>query len=438
MNTSNKDKYGEVLTPPTLVHAMIDDAIRFMGPSFFSVNAVFEPGAGKGAFYRALVLDRNSLLHKDTKYTMNEINPQHKGTLLPLMRPQDSLFLHDLLTLPISKSKPKADIVWGNLPFHNGGKCFVPGLASAKNQKQKQNIVTIWPKMIHFVFQHILKDKGFFYAIIPCIWLKEDRARIYDLFVRKHKLCFLKVFDCVTANAIFGYQCQTPICYVMVQKTEENVHTEHVSNNMSSFHLYDSDVQDYIPFQLHHGMCIPTNHASIFQKAALQIFQKKTNHIPVVTCDSVVKKISLLKDDIIRNTLQTFDQKNTAPGRYLEDYAGPHYKIITGASIRKKEKNLVLHGMVSTLPGLYAGIPKLILPHKRLPRFFKDYDGSFSCYGRDMYVFLCPNGKEQLDTLDTYLTSPTISAMIGSGFTIRMNFIEKYVFQYIEYPMECI
>ena len=80
-------------------------------------------------------------------------------------------------------------------------------------------------------------------------------------------------------------------------------------------------------------------------------------------------------------------------------------------SIRKKEKNLVLHGMVSTLPGLYAGIPKLILPHKRLPRFFKDYDGSFSCYGRDMYVFLCPNGKEQLDTLDTYLTSPT---MVGA------------------------
>jgi hypothetical protein len=73
----------------------------------------------------------------------------------------------------------------------------------------------------------------------------------------------------------------------------------------------------------------------------------------------------------------------------------------------------------------------LILPHKRLAKFFKDYDGSYSCFGRDMYVFLCDN-KKQIDELCDFLEGNVIvNQMIETGFTIRMNFIEKYVFQYI-------
>ena len=75
----------------------------------------------------------------------------------------------------------------------------------------------------------------------------------------------------------------------------------------------------------------------------------------------------------------------------------------------------------------------MILPHKRLAKFFKDYDGSYSCFGRDMYVFLCDSEK-QIDELYDFLNgndNAVVNQMIESGFTIRMNFIEKYVFQYI-------
>ena len=47
----------------------------------------------------------------------------------------------------------------------------------------------------------------------------------------------------------------------------------------------------------------------------------------------------------------------------------------------------------------------------------------------DNTVFLCPNGIEQMNTLEKNLTSNL--TMIEEGFRIRMNFIEKYVFQYI-------
>ena len=50
-----------------------------------------------------------------------------------------------------------------------------------------------------------------------------------------------------------------------------------------------------------------------------------------------------------------------------------------------------------------------------------------------MYVFLCPNGIEQMNTLEKNLTSNL--TMIEEGFRIRMNFIEKYVFQYVEYEI---
>ena len=48
-----------------------------------------------------------------------------------------------------------------------------------------------------------------------------------------------------------------------------------------------------------------------------------------------------------------------------------------------------------------------------------------------MYVFLCDN-KKQIDELCHFLEgNVNVNQMIERGFTIRMNFIEKYVFQYI-------
>ena len=94
-----------------------------------------------------------------------------------------------------------------------------------------------------------------------------------------------------------------------------------------------------------------------------------------------------------------------------------------------------MHGFVSTEPGLFYGQPKLILPHKRLAKFFKDYDGTYSCFGRDMYVFFCDN-SQQIDQLYEFFNLPFVSNMIQNGFTVRMNFIEKYVFQYIPNPFD--
>ena len=137
-------------------------------------------------------------------------------------------------------------------------------------------------------------------------------------------------------------------------------------------------------------------------------------------------KISSLDNNCISQKLIEFKKGG------LEKYIinENNFKIINGSNYDKKTNYLSLNGFISKNPGLYYGKQKLILPHKRLAKFIKDYDGTYSCIGRDMYVFLC-NNKEEIDKLYDFFNIPFINNIIQNSFTIRMNFIEKYIFQYL-------
>ena len=52
---NNKDKFGEVFTPPSFVQQMINDSYN-CGISFENIKNVFEPGAGKGVFLTFLLM----------------------------------------------------------------------------------------------------------------------------------------------------------------------------------------------------------------------------------------------------------------------------------------------------------------------------------------------------------------------------------------------
>lgn len=431
MNTSiiNKDKYGEVLTPPSLVQQMLDDLKSNtcdVDLSLSQINKIFEPGAGKGVFFDVFV-NQNNCFCNSFKYILNEINHEHLADLQDVRKnyqEHTEIIVQDCLDVSLEK----CDLVIGNLPFNCHTKKFVPSLA--KNHKDDKSVtqsksVTLWTKITHFCFEHILKPGGYFYAIIPCIWLKQDRSGIYNLFTRDNSIVFLKTFDCQTANNIFQYNCQTPICYVLVQKKK--------TNNAKPFKLYDRASEKYVDFALSPGKCIPTHCARHFISHSQYLKQRE-----ISSCYEHVLKISTLHPKCLAGEVVRFSKGGLENYIDKPDYNNGKkekeeklYKIITGSLFDKKTKHLTLNGFVSCVPCLYHGKPKLILPHKRLAKFFKDYDGTYSCFGRDMYVFLCDN-KQQIDMLYDFLNGNTIvNQMIETGFTIRMNFIEKYVFQYI-------
>ena len=180
--------------------------------------------------------------------------------------------------------------------------------------------------------------------------------------------------------------------------------------------------------------CIPTNHVNLFKKRIKSI----VTNLETKSCYDMVKRTSFMKKSVMKETIQTFNKQNLSLVGKLQDAKYEHnqlYKVITGASIIRNSNepdSMILHGVVSKEYGAYYGIPKLILPHKRLLRFFKDYDGTYAAMD-ETYVFLfdsVENAKHQIDSLASYCLMILYEILLNLA-SVRMNFIEKYPFKYI-------
>ena len=137
------------------------------------------------------------------------------------------------------------DLVLGNLPFNGNGKKITPGNKERNNLSTKYKATSILTSITHLMFQKVLKYGGLYYCIIPSIWMKEDRAGIYDLFCKKYKIHFIKCYDCYQAHKIFNYNCHTPICYLLVEKKYR------IYPNINQFLPYIIEKQNYIINQIY-------------------------------------------------------------------------------------------------------------------------------------------------------------------------------------------
>ena len=162
VSVNNKDKYGEVLTPPFLVQQMLDDLKNIDNVvSLEQIKTVFEPGAGKGVFFDVFVNQNHCFSHHENfKYILNEINHEHLEDLQNTCQEYQQhteIILQNCLELNDGDSCHadwfgNCDLVIGNLPLSH--KKFVPSLA--KNKKDDKSVtqsksVTLWTKITHFV-----------------------------------------------------------------------------------------------------------------------------------------------------------------------------------------------------------------------------------------------------------------------------------------------
>jgi len=339
---TDKDILGRVLTPLCL----IQEIYALLSPLLKPGLSVYEAGVGDNRFFQNYPLP--------CSYSGCELSPM---TELP-----DFIFSGDFFDQPLGTY----DVILGNPPFRveTTGNGISP---TPKKIAQK----TIWPDIVKRCFEH-LKEGGIMAMILPCIWLKPDMAGIYELFT-SHRILHLRCYSCVESNKLFGYNGQTPICYVILQKLKP----------LPAFMIYD---EGFIPFTLHKGLCIPTKNAGLLQKSR-QCFKKS------MTC---VKVATEIKGVVIENPTQKFP--------ILTTY-----------------KNGKLYGVESDVSGLFQGEAKVILLHKSSPFPMLD-PGVYGLAGRDKYVF----EPEYFE----FLKLPIVQKIIKS-FTIRMNFYEKYVFDYL-------
>ena len=182
---SNKDKYGEVLTPYWFIQNMIDDCKMIMGDNFFTqFKNIFEPGAGQGAFFDVLQNENNVFDNPNYHYYFNEINQEHYEKICNVSenhKDNVSYLMTDFFKLDLKDHGNKYDLIIGNLPFNVFSKKFVPGLS--KNNKDNKEVTqsksqTLWTQITQYCFDYLLKENGYYYCVIPCMWLKPDKAKI--------------------------------------------------------------------------------------------------------------------------------------------------------------------------------------------------------------------------------------------------------------------
>ena len=339
-----EDRLGRVPTPLCLIQEMYTLLTPYLRPNM----RVYEPGVGDHRFYKHYPLP--------CTYEGCEIEP---GPDIP-----NTIYHGDFF----GQTLQEYDLILGNPPFRI--ETTGPSTSPIPN-KPKQK--TIWADIVQRCFKH-LKPDGILAMILPCIWLKPDKAGIYELFTQ-HRILYLKCYSCVESNKLFGYKGQTPVCMVMVQKSPAN----------SSFLIHDST---WVPYTLFPNHCIPTRNARLLQYSR-SLFTSPLVPIKIATAT--------------RTDLMPSPKRNPVLYTYKQNEV---YGVEDGT-------------------GVYQGVPKVMLLHKSKPFPILDQEGIYGLGGRDKYVLL-----DDPVRMHAFLSQPIVQEILTS-FTVRMNFYEKYAFDYL-------
>jgi hypothetical protein len=231
-----KEHFGEVFTPPTIINAMLDQ----LPPEVWLDPAKkwLDPAAGFGNFFREVYTRlMNSLksafhdpsdLHRhiiSKMLYMVEYNPES------CVRIQENsffangvnLFCGSFLDLAVSTTAPasftegvvsfKFDIIVGNPPFN----------ADQKHEGKKGGGSNLWPKFVEKSLDKLLANNGNLVFVHPALWRKPPSARantLFDEMVHKNYMSYLELHSKADGRRYFN--AQTPYDFYCIQKRTPN------------------------------------------------------------------------------------------------------------------------------------------------------------------------------------------------------------------------
>jgi tRNA1(Val) A37 N6-methylase TrmN6 len=221
MNISDdaKNQYGIVYTPNPLVNKILD-----LIPQHYYQNPNLkwlDIGAGNGAFvlnlYDRLFKELSTLIPNNEErkthiiekmITMCEIYPPHIEKLYDLFSYKANILAQDFLT--VDACNTQFNMVIGNPPYNINGKIKTPTNNHIKKSNDgKQSYVDFINKSLT-----LLKPEGVMALIIPTLWMKPDKAGLYNTMTIKN--FNIKKLVCLSTSQTqkeFEYGAQTPTCY---------------------------------------------------------------------------------------------------------------------------------------------------------------------------------------------------------------------------------
>jgi tRNA1(Val) A37 N6-methylase TrmN6 len=409
LTNETRNKYGIVYTPNPLVTKILD-----LIPQHYYQNPNLkwlDSGAGNGAFvinlYNRLLNDLSAIIpNSETRkthiienmITMCEIYPPHIEKLRTLFSTKANIIAQDFLTLQSQQSQ-QFDIIIGNPPYNINGKIKTPTNNNiTKNNDGKQSYVDFVNKSLM-----LLKPHGLLALIIPTLWMKPDKAGLYNTLTTSNFT--IKNLVCLSTSQTqkeFNYQAQTPTCYFYgvlnnIQKQEKQ--------EKHTIKVYDSCYKNYVDYSIRPHYPIPTHGTSIINK--LLYYVDLVGHLKVYKTNSPPKG-SLFSNEAT--------QTNT------------FHNILT-TKLYKKTPLLVKN--YSNCAQAFSNIPKLIMAHKMHGFPYLDSSGHYGLSSRDNYILSIKDySLNELQQIQAFLSSKT-ALFIFSTTNYRMRYLERYAFQFI-------
>ena len=405
VDKEDKEMYGEILTPFFLIH----DMFSLLPASVFQQKNKrwLDTGAGSGFFGMVLYyklyegLRQQIPLHHE-RHThiienmlfMVELRENNIEKLKQMFGEKANIIYCDFLSTDYHPSLIKSfDYIIGNPPFHFNGVKKVP---TNTIKSKKTDGVTPW---ISFIKRSIslLKSNGSLLYIVPSIWMKPDKARVYQLLTGYH-LQKIKCYTNTETNQLFSGEAQTPTCAFLLKKKPQSTLLP------QNIELFDKDRDTFISYTLQPGNPIPLFGATIIQK--LQRFVKISgNHLQVT-------KTNMPKKNIILSC--------STSSTHI--YPNIHTCTLNGL-------NPILKITYSDQPLAFYGEMKLCLAHKMYGFPFLDTNGEYGISNRDNYV-IANKSIIELKQIAKFLRTKT-ALYIFEAARYRMKYLEKYAFEFI-------
>ena len=162
--------------------------------------------------------------------------------------PDANIFNYDFLSWNPDLS---FDFVIGNPPYNSDGLKKVP---TNKSQSKKDDGNTIWTSFVKHSI-NLLKPKGFLCMIIPSIWMKPDKAKMYH-FLMEFNIQKIRCYSNTETNNLFSGEAQTPTCFFLLTKEQSK----------GNIQLFDKDREKFIEYPIKIGEPIPVFGQEIIRK----------------------------------------------------------------------------------------------------------------------------------------------------------------------------
>jgi tRNA1(Val) A37 N6-methylase TrmN6 len=408
MSISKEDKnnYGIVYTPNSLVDKILDliPLEHYKNPTLKWLDI----GAGNGAF--SLNLYNRLMNNLVTAIPNNETRKAHilENMLymceiyIPHINKLETLFSHktniiktDFLSLnanEVLNNNQRFNIIIGNPPYNINGALKTPTNNSLKKTDDGKQVY------VEFVKKSLalLETNGHLALIIPALWMKPDKAGLYNILVNNNfTINFLHCLSTNETQKEFLYQAQTPTCFFYGTYGKVSL--------KNSIPIYDKIHKTYMCYKLLPNYPIPTHGITIINK--LLYYVEQVGYLKVYKSNSPPKKSLFGESDT--NTIlniKTTNLSNKTP-QLIKNYS-----------------NILQH---------YANIPKLILAHKMYGFPYLDSSGSYGISSRDNYILTINDySLEELKQIQAFL-STKFALFIFSTTNYRMRYLEKYAFLFL-------